>query len=150
MLYETETPYQYARVVESADGTRKLELNEGQAIHSLWRPGTVLTGGYWDGFLVLPFATGSGEPPARIAVLGTRGRDGPARATRTTSRTRAIDAVDIDPELFEIGRRYFGLKPRPQLREFAAGRAAVPARDARSATTRSSSTPTASPTSPST
>ncbi len=73
VLYETETPYQYARVVEDDDGTRKLELNEGQAIHSLWRPGTVLTGGYWDGFLTLPFATGSGVAPKRIAALGTAG-----------------------------------------------------------------------------
>jgi hypothetical protein len=31
-----------------------------------------------------------------------------------------VDAVDIDPELFEIGRRYFGLERRPQLREIAA------------------------------
>ena len=38
-----------------------------------------------------------------------------------------IDAVEIDGELFDIGRRYFGLKPRPQLREHTAGRAAVPA-----------------------
>ncbi len=43
VLYEKETPYQYARVIEEDDGTRKLELNEGQAIHSLWRAGTVLT-----------------------------------------------------------------------------------------------------------
>jgi len=28
-----------------------------------------------------------------------------------------IDAVDIDPELFKIGHRYFGLQARPQLRE---------------------------------
>ena len=118
VLYETETPYQYARVVEEADGTRKLELNEGQAIHSLRRPGTVLTGGYWDGFLVLPFATGSGGPPERIAALGTAGGTVPRAYAHFFPDTR-VDAVDIDPELFEIGRRYFGLEPRPQLREFA-------------------------------
>src|SRR5205085_10589281 len=73
VLYETETPYQYARVVQLPDGSRRLELNEGQAIHSLWRPGTVLTGNYWDGFLVLPFATGAPRPPARVAILGTAG-----------------------------------------------------------------------------
>ncbi len=78
MLYETETPYQYARVIEDADGTRTLELNEGQAIHSLWRPGTVLTGGYWDGFLVLPFATGSGRPPGADRRARHRRRDRPA------------------------------------------------------------------------
>ena len=35
MLYETETPYQYARVVQEPDGARRLELNEGQAVHSV-------------------------------------------------------------------------------------------------------------------
>lgn len=118
VLYETETPYQYARVIEEDDGTRKLELNEGQAIHSLRRPGTVLTGGYWDGYLVLPFATGSGRPPERIAALGTAGGTVPRAYAEFFPETR-IDAVDIDPELFEIGRRYFDLRPRPQLREFA-------------------------------
>src|SRR5215210_6756212 len=35
VIYETETPYQYARVVEDEDGKRTLELNEGQAYHSV-------------------------------------------------------------------------------------------------------------------
>ena len=118
VLYETETPYQYARVVEEADGTRKLELNEGQAIHSLWRRDTVLTGGYWDGFLVLPFATGTGRPPARIAALGTAGGTVPRAYAHYFPSTR-VDAVDIDGELFAIGRRWFGLEERPQLREYA-------------------------------
>ena len=78
----------------------------------------MLTGGYWDGFLVLPFATGSGRPPARIAALGTAGGTVPRAYAQFFPDTR-IDAVDIDPELFEIGRRCFDLRPRPQLREFA-------------------------------
>ena len=45
VLYEAETPYQYARVVELPGGERRLELNEGRAVHSVWRPGRVLTGG---------------------------------------------------------------------------------------------------------
>ena len=48
VIYETETQYQYARVVQFADGTRWLQLNEGVAVHSLYRPGTFLTSGYWD------------------------------------------------------------------------------------------------------
>jgi spermidine synthase len=118
VLYETETPYQYARVVQMPDGTRRLELNEGQAIHSLWKPGTVLTGNYWDGFLVLPFASGTGAPPRRIAILGTAGGTVARAYARYFPATR-IDAVDIDAELFAIGRRYFGLAPRPQLHEYA-------------------------------
>ena len=31
VIYEEETPYQYARVVRDDDGTRRLELNEGVA-----------------------------------------------------------------------------------------------------------------------
>ena len=130
VLFETETPYQYARVVERPDGTRRLELNEGQAIHSLWRPGTVLTGGYWDGFLVLPFATGSGKPPARIAALGTAGGTVPRAYAHYFPDTR-IDAVDIDPELFAIGRRYFGLERAAAAARDRRGRAAVPAPDRR-------------------
>ena len=56
MLYEAETTHQYARVVERPDGSRALELNEGQAVHSLYRPGSYLTGDYWDGHLFLSFA----------------------------------------------------------------------------------------------
>jgi spermidine synthase len=118
VLYETETPYQYARVVQMPDGSRRLELNEGQAIHSLWRPGTVLTSNYWDGFLVLPFATGTTYPPQRVAILGTAGGT-VARAYAAFYPSTEIDAVDIDGALFRIGRRYFGLRPRPQLHEYA-------------------------------
>ena len=64
-----DAEYQYARVVEEPDGERKLELNEGQAVHSLYRPGSYLTGDYWDEFLVLPFAARR-EPPRRVAILG--------------------------------------------------------------------------------
>ncbi len=63
VLYEAETTHQYARVIERDDGTRVLELNEGQAVHSLYRPGSYLTGDYWDGHLVLP-AAAAGRPPA--------------------------------------------------------------------------------------
>jgi spermidine synthase len=118
VLYETETPYQYARVVQMPDGSRRLELNEGQAVHSLWRPGTVLTNNYWDGFLVLPFATGATYPPQRIAILGTAGGT-VARAYAAFYPSTRIDAVDIDGALFRIGRRYFGLRSRPQLHEYA-------------------------------
>jgi len=117
VLYETETPYQYARVVQMPDGSRRLELNEGQAIHSLWKPGTYLTDAYWDGFLVLPF-TVAPRPPGSIAILGTAGGT-VARAYGHYFPDTRIDAVDIDGKLFEIGRRYFGLESRPQLHEFA-------------------------------
>jgi len=115
VIHETDTTYQYARVIDRPDGDRTLELNEGQAIHSLYRRGSVLTGGYWDGYLVTPFATRP-DPPRRIAILGFAGGT-VARAYARYFPSTIIDGVEIDGELFDIGHRYFGLRKRPQLRE---------------------------------
>lgn len=107
VIYETETDEQYARVVQRADGSRALELNEGLAVHSLYKPGTVLTDNYWDAPLVLPFATRAAAPQ-HIAVLGN--------AAGTIARSYGhyfprtyVDGVEIDAELTEIGRRFFAL-----------------------------------------
>jgi spermidine synthase len=116
VIHETDTEYQYARVIDHADGERTLELNEGQAIHSLYRPETVLTGGYWDGFLVAPFGV-LRDPPRRVAMLCFAGGT-VARAYARYFPDARIDGVEIDSELFDIGRRYFGLRPRPQLHEY--------------------------------
>lgn len=108
VIWEKETGYQYARVIQDPDGTRTLELNEGQAIHSLSRPGTVLTGNYWDEFLVLPLAALQ-RPPQSLAILGN------AAGTMATAYGKyfpgtSIDAVEIDKEITEAGRKYFGMK----------------------------------------
>jgi spermidine synthase len=117
VVHEAETLYQYARVVEYPDGRRQLELNEGQAIHSIWRADTVLTGNYWDGHLTLPF-TLRDDPPEKVAMLGVAGGT-VARAYAKYFPDTVIDAVEIDGELFDIGRRWFGLDDRPQLRVHA-------------------------------
>jgi spermidine synthase len=116
VLYEAETTQQYARVVERPDGSRALELNEGQAVHSLWRPGTYLTGDYWDGHLVLAAASRR-RPPRRIAILGNAGGT-VARAFGHFFPATAVDAVEIDPELTDLGRRFLGLR-NPRMRTFA-------------------------------
>jgi spermidine synthase len=116
VVYEADTEYQYARVLEEPDGTRALELNEGLARHSLYRPGSYLTGDYWDGFLVAP-RTALDAPPGSLAILGN--------AAGTTARAYGhyfpdtrIDAVEIDGEVTEIGRRWFDMRA-PHLRAFA-------------------------------
>ncbi len=108
IIFSTETEYQYARVVQFHDGVRWLQLNEGVAVHSLYRPGTYLTGGYWDDFLVLPFAAGAAEPPGRIAILGDAAGT-VARAYGHFYPNTRVDAVELDGELTAIGRRFFGL-----------------------------------------
>ena len=119
VIYEAETEYQYARVIERDDGDRVLELNEGQANHSIWRADTVLTGDYWDDHLVAPWATGRAEAPRRVAILGNAGGT-TARAYGELFPSTQVDAVEIDGELSEIGREYFGMTPRPSLRVHAA------------------------------
>ena len=71
-LYEVESPYQFVQVVERG-GARRLYLNEGVAVHSVWRPGTVLTGGVWDTFLAVPPLLG--RPAAARCDPRQRGRD---------------------------------------------------------------------------
>lgn len=107
VLYETETPYQYVRVVQRPDGERWLELNEGHAVNSLYRPHSYLSGGYWDDPLVLPLATRA-APPRRIAILGDAAGT-MARAYGHFFPGTRIDAVELDGALTEIGRRFFDL-----------------------------------------
>lgn len=117
VIHETDTEYQYARVVERADGTRLLELNEGQAVHSLRRPNSYLTDNIWDEYMIVPFAA-QDRPPGRVAILGN--------AAGTTARAYGhffpqtyIDGVEIDGELSEIGRRFFDMRA-PRLRTHTA------------------------------
>ena len=116
VLYEQESALQYIRVVEEPDGVRVLELNEGQARHSVYRPGSYLTGGYWDGMLVLPFTTLE-RTPRRVAVLGN-GAGTTARAYGHFFPGAHVDGVEIDPELEEVGRRYFDMASNPNLTVF--------------------------------
>ena len=114
VIFSTETPYQYVRVLQFRDGERWLQLNEGVAIHSLYRPWSYLSGGYWDHFLVLPL-TGSRGLPGRIAILGDAAGTIARAYGHYFPRTR-VDAVELDGELNTIGRRYFDLRgPRLHL-----------------------------------
>jgi predicted membrane-bound spermidine synthase len=107
VIWERQTEYQYARVVQAADGERTLELNEGQAVHSIWLPHRYLVGGYWDEMLVAPFA--GSRRPRSVAILGS--------AAGTTARALGhyfphvrVDAVELDPDITAVGRQLFGLR----------------------------------------
>jgi spermidine synthase len=106
VIYERETEYQYARVVQLPDGERRLELNEGHATHSLYRPGTVLTGDYWD--TMVQQSRAGGRVPGSVAILGNAAGTTAREIHFLYPKTR-LDPVEIDPELTRIGRRFFGL-----------------------------------------
>jgi spermidine synthase len=114
VIWERETEYQYARVVEDDEGERRLELNEGVAVHSLYRPGSFLTGNYWDEMLVLPFAAAP-VAPRSIAILGNAAGT-TARAYGHYFPSARVDGVEIDGALSDVGRRLFDLRgPRLHL-----------------------------------
>jgi len=112
VIDERETAYQYLRVIQDGD-RRLLELNEGQAVHSIYEPGTVLTGGVWDGYLSVPRAV-LDEPPRSMAMLGNAAGTVSRAYARFHPETR-IDGVEIDGEVTAAGRDWFALDENPRL-----------------------------------
>jgi spermidine synthase len=111
VIHEDESLYQFVQVTER-DGARRLYLDEGVAVHSVWRPNDVLTGGVWDTFLALPPLLG--RPLERVAILGNAGGT-TARAMGVYYPKAEIDGVELDPAVTEVGRRYLGLDDNPRL-----------------------------------
>ena len=112
LLYEEDSLYQFIQVVERSDGKRLLRLNEGVAVHSVWRRDTVLTGGVWDAFLALPPLLD--RPLRSVAILGNAAGT-TARALGVFYPEARVDGVELDPAVSRAGRRYFGLEDNPRL-----------------------------------
>jgi spermidine synthase len=117
VLYETESPYEYVRVVSYSGGERVLQLNEGVADQSDWYPHSVLTGGYWDLFLLLPPLLD--RPAHSLLVIGDGGGTIPRAYGRFYPRVQ-IDGVELDPAVTAAGRRFLGLADNPNLHTITA------------------------------
>ena len=117
VVWEAETEYQYARVLQAPDGERTLELDEGHAVHSVYRPGRWLTGNYWDEMLALSLA-GVHAPPRSVAILGDAAGTSARQIGHYFPRTR-IDAVELDGALTKVGRELFDLRG-PNLHTYTA------------------------------
>jgi spermidine synthase len=111
LLYEKESQYQFVQVVQNGP-VRDLYLNEGIAVHSEWRPDTVLTGDEWDMFLTVPPLLG--RTVRRVAILGNAGGT-TARAYGVFYPSARIDGVELDPAVTAAARRYMGLDRIRQL-----------------------------------
>ncbi len=111
LIYEKESRYQFVQVVQR-DEAHLLYLNEGFAVHSLWRPNTVLTGGEWDMFLTVPPLME--RPVKRIAILGNAGGT-TARSFGVYYPDVSIDGVEIDPEVNAVAKKFFGATDNPRL-----------------------------------
>ncbi len=113
IIYEGESAYQFVQVQSLPGGGRVLHLNEGWADHSLYRPGQVLTGGYWDQFLLAPILHGPGL--RSLSMIGYAGGT-VGRAYGTYWPSVDVLGIELDPLVTDVGRRYFGLADNPRVR----------------------------------
>ncbi len=118
VLYEEETLYSFIQVVEW-EGERWLRLNEGEGIHSVWRPGPGLSEGIWDYFLLAPyFAPAPRDRPRSLLVIGLAGGTVPTLYARAFGPMRMV-GVELDPGIIRVAYRYFGLGDLPFLQAMA-------------------------------
>ena len=108
-IYETESAYNYIQVAEQS-GFTVLRLNEGQGVHSIYHPDILQYNGPWDQFLAAPYFNPGKKPSdiKRVAIVGL--------AAGTTARQMTavygnipIDGYELDPEIVEVGQKYFGM-----------------------------------------
>ncbi|HJX37763.1 MAG TPA: fused MFS/spermidine synthase [Anaerolineae bacterium] len=109
LVYEKESFYNYIQVADQM-GRRVLMLNEGQAVHSVYRPGSVLSGGVWDYFLLAPYF-GALPDPTDLRSVCFVGLAAGTAAKEYTAVYGAVpmDGVELDPEIVTVGRRFFSM-----------------------------------------
>jgi spermidine synthase len=109
LLYEKESAYNYIQVVQDGP-TTDLVLNEGHAVHSKYNPDKILTGGPWDYWLVAPYFTKGFKPSdmKSMAMIGSAAGTA-AREFTAAYGPLPVDGVEIDPEIVDVGNRYFAL-----------------------------------------
>ena len=143
LIYEDESRYNYIAVRQWGP-ERHLKLNDGVGIHSVYHPQMLLSNGIWDYFLLAPLfqnqngtrmntgGHGSGNPsasaqsafhpPDNLLLIGL--------AAGTVSELYTdiygplpITGIELDPQILDVGRTYFGMT-QPNLTAVAAdGRA---------------------------
>ncbi|HYO29217.1 MAG TPA: fused MFS/spermidine synthase, partial [Thermomicrobiales bacterium] len=120
LVHERESTYNYIQVVEE-DGAAKLILNDGHAVHSVYDPDRLLTEGPWDYFMAGPLVVEGMTPSSveRAMFVGLAGGTGVRQLTEVYGPI-PVDGVEIDPEIVEVGRDYFGLDDLPNLNAIVA------------------------------
>jgi len=108
LIYETESAHNYIQVLDF--GTeRQLRLNEGQGIHSVYRPGGGLADGIWDTFLIAPAFNPAPYGPERVrsAYVGGLAAGTIPKLLTEAYGPIAIDGAELDPEIIRVGRDWF-------------------------------------------
>ena len=108
-IYETESAYNYIQVAKR-NGLTVLRLNEGQGEHSVYSPETLQYNGPWEQFLVGPYFYADRKPGGikRMAIVGLAAGTAARQATAVYDGIQ-IDGFELDPEIVEVGQKYFGM-----------------------------------------
>ncbi|MFN8490747.1 MAG: fused MFS/spermidine synthase [Caldilineaceae bacterium] len=120
IIYEDESAYNYIAVRQWGP-ERHLKLNDGIGIHSVYHPQMLLSDGIWDYFLLAPLFNPpavAANPPKNLLLIGL------AAGTISELYTKIygalpITGIELDPQLIEVGRRYFNMN-QPNLHPIAA------------------------------
>lgn len=118
-VFETESEYNYIQVIQS-DGYNMLRLNEGQGVHSIYKPGVDNYYGPWEQFLVAPFfnqAPFQLDQVKSVAIVGLAAGT-TARAANVIYGNIPIDGFEIDPKIIDVGRKFFDMN-EPSLTAYA-------------------------------
>jgi spermidine synthase len=109
LIHERESAYNYIQVVDEG-GRRSLILNEGRAVHSVYDPDQLLTGGPWDYFMVAPQLVNDrhDSAPRDALLIGLAGGTVARQLTAAYGQI-PISGVEIDPEIDSVAREYFAL-----------------------------------------
>ena len=109
LVAEFESDNNYIQVLQDEDETL-LALNDGHAIHSIYNPNSLETGGPWDYFTLGPLLTESSAHPApgRALIVGLAGGT-TARQLHAAYPGIEVDGIEIDQKIVDIGREYLGL-----------------------------------------
>lgn len=111
LLYEGESSYNYIQVIQEGD-YRLLRLNEGQGVHSIYHPTELNFNGPWEQVISAPFFNQSpvmSENVKSIAIVGLAAGT-TARVALAVFPVVKIDGIEIDPEIVDVGRKYFEMK----------------------------------------
>jgi len=108
-VFETESQYNYIEVQQINDFTL-LRLNDGQGIHSIYHPQQLYFNGPWEQFLVGPFFNPDTLPEnvRDYAIVGLAAGTSARQATEVFPLV-SIDGFEIDGEIVNVGRHYFGM-----------------------------------------
>ncbi len=112
LLAERESVYNYIQVVGQDNGDVNLVLNEGHAVHSIYRADQThpLTGGPWDYWLVAPYVNANMRPAGvqNMLMLGSAAGTAAQLFTRVYG-PKPVDDVELDPAIVDLAHQYFHL-----------------------------------------